>query len=50
MEEDKISLNNETVMADISSLPTEVAGYLTGKAMEVCVAKIGKAAMKYLNK
>ena len=39
IEEDMISLDNDTVMADISSLPTEVAGSLAGKDMEMCVAK-----------
>ena len=50
IEEDMISLDNDTVMADISSLPTEVAVHLTGKKFEMCVAKIGEGTMKYVAK
>ena len=45
---DQISLDNDTVMADISSLPTEVAVHLTGTKFEMCVAKIGEVTMKYV--
>ena len=41
-EHDMISLDSDTVMADISSLPTEVAVHLTGTKFEMCVAKIGR--------
>ena len=47
---DLISLNNDTVMADIGSLPAEVAEALTDIEFETCVAKIGEAAGKYLEK
>jgi len=47
---DQISLDNDTVMADINSLPAEVAGALNGTEFETCVAKIGEATGKYLEK
>ena len=49
-EDDMMSLDNNTVMADISSLPTEVAVDLTGTKFEMCVAKIGEGTMKYVAK
>jgi len=42
-----ITLANETVQEDISSLPSEVAENLTGPELEMCVAKIQDGAMKY---
>jgi hypothetical protein len=45
-----MSLNNDMVMADISSLPTEDAAHLTGSQFVMCVAKIGDVAMKYVTK
>ena len=50
VEDDMMSLDNNTVMADISSLPTEVAVHLTGTKFEMCVAKIGEGTMKYVAK
>ena len=50
VEDGMISLDNDTVMADISSLPTEVAVHLTGTEFEMCVAKIGEGTMKYVDK
>ena len=45
-----MSLDNNTVMADISSLPTEVAVHLNGTKFEICVAKIGEGTIKYVAK
>jgi hypothetical protein len=48
--DDMLSLDNNTVMVDIRSLPTEVAVHLTGTKFEMCVAKIGEVTMKYVAK
>ena len=45
-----MSLDNNMVMVDISSLPTEVAVHLTGTKFEMCVAKIGEETIKYVAK
>ena len=46
-DDDALTLDNETVQEDISSLPSEVADNLTGPDVEKCVAKIQKGAMKH---
>ena len=48
--DDIMYLDNNKVMADISSLPTEVSVHLTGTKFEMCVAKIGEVTMKYVAK
>ena len=49
-EDAMLTLANETVQEDISSLPSEVADNLTGPEVEMCVAKIQEGAMKYFAK
>ena len=49
-DDDTLTLDSETVQEDISSLPIEVAGNLTGPEVELCVAKIQKGAMKHFAK
>ena len=50
VEYDMMSYDNDTIMADISSLPAEVAVHLTGTKFGICVAKTGEETMKYVAK
>ena len=50
VEDDMMSLDNDTVMADIRSLPIMVADSLTSMDFKKCIAKNEKKMMKYVYK
>ena len=50
IKEDMISIDNDTVMADIRSLPIMVADSPTSMDFKKCIAKNEKKMMKYVYK
>ena len=50
IENTTVVFNNDTVMDDINSLPSEVAAALTGIEFEMCVAKIVDTTLEYVGK